>query len=59
MKTIAHVLCTCQHEYQDKKYGMGVRVANLTQKGTGSVDKRILRCTVCSREHTVSVSVLK
>lgn len=55
MKTVAHVKCTCEHEFQDKTYGNNVRVANLTQKNTGNDNKRIYRCTVCSREHTVTV----
>lgn len=32
--------CSCTHEYQDQKYGKGMRVKNGTQKGTH-------RCTVC------------
>lgn len=32
--------CTCQHEYQDRKYGKGKRVFNETNDGGG-------RCTVC------------
>ena len=32
--------CNCKHEYQDNKYGNGVRVANLSNKGW--------RCVVCS-----------
>jgi hypothetical protein len=38
------VKCSCSHEFQDKQYGKGVRVANVTGKGA-------LRCTVCSKEH--------
>ena len=33
--------CTCKHTYQDKKYGKGMRVWNLTSKG--------VRCTVCGK----------
>jgi hypothetical protein len=33
--------CTCVHEYQDKKYGPGMRVHNLAAKDNGWV------CTVC------------
>lgn len=33
--------CTCNHEYQDKKYGEKQRVHNLCKKGAQS------RCTVC------------
>lgn len=36
--------CTCPHEYQDKKYGKGMRVHNKAPK----VDKdKGRRCTVC------------
>jgi len=36
--------CTCSHEYQDKKYGKGMRVHNKAPK----VDKdKGRRCTVC------------
>jgi len=31
--------CTCEHDYQDKKYGKNKRVWNPTMKGA--------RCTVC------------
>ena len=58
-KTIARVRCLCKHEQQDRMYGEQVRVANLTQKGTGNVATRIVRCTVCSKEHTVSSGALK
>ncbi len=58
-KTVARVRCTCSHEHQDKMYGEKVRVANVTQKGTGNIGTRIVRCTVCSKEHTVSVGALK
>lgn len=50
----AKVPCKCNHEYQDRAYGKGVRVANATQKGDAtSVD---VRCTVCSTLHRVSKS---
>lgn len=34
--------CTCSNEYQDKKYGYGMRVANKCKNGT-------YRCTICMR----------
>lgn len=34
-------LCTCEHEYQDQKYGKGRRVWNPTSKGRC--------CTVCGK----------
>lgn len=33
--------CGCKSEFQDKTYGAGIRVMNLTKNGE-------LRCTVCS-----------
>ena len=35
--------CGCEHEYQDKKYGKGMRVHNFTAK------TETWRCTVCER----------
>ena len=43
------VKCKCTHEYQDKKYGTGNRIANKTDKGSD-----VYRCTVCKSEHTVN-----
>ena len=37
--------CTCNSEYQDKRYGAGLRAHNLCKK----VKKA--RCTVCSKEN--------
>jgi len=37
--------CTCKHEYQDKKYGKGIRVHNLC----GPYPQKNWGCTVCSR----------
>lgn len=52
-KTTAKVNCSCEHIQQDKMYGKNVRIANITQKrpAAGSVE---VRCTVCSKKHTVS-----
>ena len=36
--------CTCSSEYQDKRYGVGLRVHNLCSKGEKA------RCTVCTKE---------
>lgn len=33
------ISCTCKHDFQDKTYGKGNRVANMTRNG--------YRCTVC------------
>lgn len=34
--------CSCRHDFQDRTYGNGNRVMNLTSNGKG-------RCTVCSK----------
>lgn len=37
--------CSCSHEYQDKRYGTGMRVHNVGKKPpTGSA---FVKCTVC------------
>jgi len=38
------IKCSCKHEYQDKKYGKGNRMANACDKGH--------RCTVCGTVKT-------
>lgn len=40
--------CTCTHEYQDKKYGKGMRVMDQTAE----VRPVTYRCTVCEKEKT-------
>lgn len=40
--------CSCQHEYQDQKYGKGLRVKNTTEKKSG--ERFVTRCTVCKKE---------
>ena len=43
--------CTCKNEYQDKKYGEGMRVKNST-KGfdeTREESSIAYRCTVCGK----------
>ena len=49
MSDTAHKMCTCTNEYMDKKYGRGVRVMNLSEKG--GRDYYVYRCTVCGKEH--------
>lgn len=46
------IQCGCKHEFQDKKYGKGVRIANTTAKKPtpGTV---IVRCSVCASLQTV------
>ncbi|MEW6482869.1 MAG: hypothetical protein AB1397_07765 [bacterium] len=36
--------CNCENNFQDERYGKGMRVFNTAGKGTK------LRCTVCGRE---------
>ena len=40
--------CHCLHEYQDRKYGRGLRVFNPYKDGAG------LRCTACGQERGLS-----
>jgi len=42
------VKCSCEHEFQDKKYGKGMRVFNETAK----TNPTVWRCTVCGKEKT-------
>ena len=42
--SVVMLRCTCKHEYQDRKYGKGVRVHNRGQ----NLDKA--SCTVCSKK---------
>lgn len=55
MKTTAKVTCRCKGgsaaDFQDKQYGPGVRIANLTEKGDTKQSVRTYRCTVCGAEH--------
>ena len=44
--TTKTVACSCNNEYQDKKYGTGKRVANYSRKHS------VYRCTVCSKSHS-------
>lgn len=39
--------CSCQHPWQDKKYGLGMRVMN-SAPSTKTAGK--WRCTVCGRK---------
>lgn len=40
--------CTCEHEYQDKKYGDKMRVMNM--RGGNKLAQPTYRCTVCKKE---------
>jgi hypothetical protein len=58
MKTgIAKVKCKCVHEYQDKMFGAGLRIANTTVKQ--DKDYVEVRCTVCKTVHRVNPSQVK
>ena len=48
------VKCECKNEFQDKRYGVGMRVTtpNNTEQSKG---RFVVRCTVCSREHFLGV----
>jgi len=41
--------CHCEHKYQDKKYGVGMRVHNECAEKNG----RVMRCTVCGQERNI------
>lgn len=40
--------CDCKDEWQDKKYGKGMRVHNQTMK----YNPIMYRCVVCKKEHS-------
>jgi len=42
--------CTCDHKYQDKRYGRKIRVFNKTSAKQG--DHYVYRCTICGNEKT-------
>ena len=44
------IKCNCKHEYQDRVYGKGKRLAN-KMTGGKTVKKNSWRCTVCGKEH--------
>ena len=44
-KEMKKIECTCEHPYQDKKYGKNKRAMNPCKKGEA------YRCSVCGREH--------
>ncbi len=44
--------CGCKHDFQDKTYGNGMRVANQLLK------KEYFRCTVCGKELKVQQNIL-
>lgn len=61
MNGTAIVKCKCKDgpaaQFQDHRYGDGMRVANATEKGD---DKTVdVRCTVCGTLHRVNKSQVK
>lgn len=40
--------CTCKHQYQDDKYGQGMRVFNIIPPKKG-ISQESYRCTVCGQ----------
>ena len=59
MKRIAHINCSCKHEFQDKHY-KGRRLANLMDKSVKSGNNTVdVKCTVCGKAHNINVSQLK
>lgn len=54
-KTTRNIACNCKHEFQDKVYGIGRRLANLVTKTLKSTSNQCdYRCTVCGKAHTVN-----
>lgn len=51
MAKTKRIACTCKNEYQDAKYGKGMRIMNHTEKGK-TPTSTTWRCTVCKREVT-------
>ena len=58
MENTIKLSCTCEHKYQDEKYGRGIRLHNVTLR-VGTVKKEIegkpsaARCTVCGAKKTL------
>ena len=49
MAKTKRVPCICKSEYQDQKYGKGMRIMNITDKGK-TATSTTWRCSVCKRE---------
>ena len=47
MSGIVRMKCSCEHSFQDKMYGMFVRVWNLCKGGASA------RCTVCGAQRVL------
>lgn len=42
--------CDCKNEFQDKRYGQGMRVMNECGSEGSKTGKKV-RCTVCEKEY--------
>ena len=52
MKTSVKVACKCKHEFQDKEYGVGIRLATVsTKEWKKETNRSTARCTVCGAQH--------
>lgn len=52
--TVARVACSCKHEWQDRTYGNGVRIANKVDKANLPKGQIKVRCSVCTKEQVIS-----
>jgi len=43
--TTEKLKCSCEHEWQDQKYGKQIRLCNKVNKS-----ENLYRCTVCGKE---------
>lgn len=59
MAKTAVVPCKCSHEFQDKRYGKGNRVANETAKQNHKDNWAEVRCTVCKATHRIEYGRMK
>lgn len=52
------VKCTCKHQFNDAEHGQGVRIVTPVDKSRNPETKKIqiVRCTVCGKEHPISVA---
>lgn len=57
----ALVNCNCNNDYQDKKYGRQLRVANEVgkPKPVPPNGQTICRCCTCKKEHTVNLARMR
>lgn len=52
MKQAVKVNCKCKHDFQDKEYGVGVRLATVsTKEYRKETGRSTARCTVCGAQH--------